>query len=155
MLKADQELAYLPLRKCTSRNQEDTARETRSRASDPIIIIAMTSFNQCYDSLHKNIVFHHDSMKLHCTRFSLQYAAANSTETKKRFWTITSKLHLFQEMCIFSSARPALTWTYRDEDFGGIMAALSRRRGGRNTALGVSRTTLQRFRAQAACVRVS
>ena len=40
MLKSDQELAYLPLRKCTSQNQEDKARETRSRASDPLSLLA-------------------------------------------------------------------------------------------------------------------
>ena len=40
MLKSDQELVYLPLRKCTSQNQEEKARESRSRASDPLSVLA-------------------------------------------------------------------------------------------------------------------
>ena len=40
MMKSDQELTYLPLRKCTSQNQEEKARESRSRASDPLSVLA-------------------------------------------------------------------------------------------------------------------
>ena len=40
MLKSDQELVYLPPRKCTSQNQEEKARESRSRASDPLSMLA-------------------------------------------------------------------------------------------------------------------
>ena len=40
MTKTDKELTYVPLRKCTSQHEEDLARETRSRASDPLSILA-------------------------------------------------------------------------------------------------------------------
>jgi hypothetical protein len=116
--------------------------------------LAAEHLNQCYEALRKATVFHHEKLSFHCQRFCLQYTALHATETTARIWKVSPKLHLFQEMCCFSSSRPALTWTYRDEDFGGIMANFSRRRGGLQSSLGVSRTTLQRFCGNASMVRI-
>jgi hypothetical protein len=63
-------------------------------------------------------------------------------------WRIKPKLHLAQELCevvAFARGSPRSFWTYRDEDFGGKMAIVGRRRGGRGTALAVSTRLLQRF----------
>ena len=54
------------------------------------------------------------------------------------------KLHLFLELCS-SRARPALFWNYRDEDFGGSCAALSRRRRGPLQAHATSKNLSVRF----------
>ena len=58
---------------------------------------------------------------------------------------VKPKMHLFLELCI-SGSKPSLSWTYRDEDFGGTAAQLSRRRGGLLSAKATSHNFLLRFR---------
>eukprot|EP00971_Amphidinium_carterae_P200011 3969680-Amphidinium_carterae.1 len=41
---------------------------------------------------------------------------------------------------------PSLSWTYGEEDFGGFLAGVARRRGGRESPSATSRTTLQAFK---------
>jgi hypothetical protein len=48
-------------------------------------------------------------------------------------WHVKPKLHLFQELCEFSSRNPRDFWCYRDETFGSVVAALEKRRGGRDS----------------------
>ena len=43
---------------------------------------------------------------------------------------------------------PALGWTYRDEDIGGYVAAVARRRGGKNSVVSAGQTALNKFRAK-------
>eukprot|EP00971_Amphidinium_carterae_P019335 380672-Amphidinium_carterae.1 len=64
---------------------------------------------------------------------------------RPEMWTITPKLHLLMEIGMEGSS-PSLAWTYREEDFGGFLAGVARRRGGRESALATSRTTLQAFK---------
>ena len=45
--------------------------------------------------------------------------------------------------------RPSLYWTYRDEDFGGTLARMARRRGGRSTARSTGESVLSRFAGKA------
>ncbi len=47
-----------------------------------------------------------------------------------KLWKIKPKLHLFLELCSVETTKPSLCWNYRDEDFGGSVARLARRRGG-------------------------
>ena len=54
-------------------------------------------------------------------------------------------LHLFQELAEMDGCQPALSWTYRDEDFGGTVAGLGRRRGGPRTIAATGSQVLQRF----------
>ena len=54
------------------------------------------------------------------------------------------KLHLLLELGLEGS-NPSSSWTYRDEDFGGSMAHLSRRRGGLLKPLPTSSNLLRRF----------
>ena len=61
-------------------------------------------------------------------------------------WRVKPKLHMWLELCdLTDGADPALTWTYRDEDLGGAVAQMGRRRGGKFSAERVGRNTLQRF----------
>ena len=78
-----------------------------------------------------------------CCLLTVALEAAN-----KKLWRVKPKMHLFQELCEMQSSSPADSWTYRDEDFGGTLAKVSRRRGGLNSPLGTARSVLQRFAAK-------
>ena len=56
----------------------------------------------------------------------------------------TPKLHLFQHLAE-SGSLPSRCWTYRDEDFGGSAAAVSRRRGGLLDPAATSAVFLERW----------
>ena len=60
---------------------------------------------------------------------------------------VKPKMHLFQEMCELQApgARPLLHSTYREEEFGGSVAALGRRRGGAAGAGALGNQTLLKF----------
>ena len=62
-------------------------------------------------------------------------------------YTVTPKLHLLMELALEGS-RPSQSWCYRDEDFGGFLAGVARRRGGHDSALATSRNTLNAFMAK-------
>ena len=59
-------------------------------------------------------------------------------------YALKAKLHQFQELCS-SGHRPASTWNYRDEDFGGCLSRMCKVEGGRRSANAISTTCLSRF----------
>ena len=63
-------------------------------------------------------------------------------------WRLKPKAHLMQEMCEMSQVNPTKHWTYRDEDFGGTMAAMARVRGGRGSAKVAGQNVLLKFQAK-------
>lgn len=63
-------------------------------------------------------------------------------------WRIKPKMHLFQELCELTQTNPSHCWVYRDEDFGGTIAQLSRRRGGHHRPHLTSRAVLAKFQAK-------
>ena len=101
----------------------------------------------CYACLAHDS-FDHEKMKLQAKEFALQYTALHETAVAfgRHRWALKPKFHLFLELCLQSSS-PALTWTYRDEDFGGSMSAVASRRGGKNSPKAIGCQVLQRFRA--------
>ena len=109
---------------------------------------AMYHLHQCYQALTRESIFAADVLREHSTKFALQYVALErfaTAETKR--WRIKPKLHLFLHLCSDGS-RPALFWTYRDEDYGGAVSSRSRRRGGLLSAQAFSHNLLSRFRMQ-------
>ena len=76
------------------------------------------------------------------TKLLEDYAIAEG----KNLWRVKPKMHLFQELC-FEDANPSDSWTYRDEDFGGYLAASSRCRGGKATVRSVNEMVLNNFKA--------
>ena len=65
---------------------------------------------------------------------------------QQRPFRIKPKMHMWQELCeMHIGTRPSLYWTYRDEDFGGTLARMSRRRGGRSSLRSVGNSVLDRF----------
>lgn len=92
----------------------------------------------------------------HGPQFALQYVALHdllNPEDDKAF-RIKPKMHLFLHVCAEDDL-PAKNWCYRDEDFGGSAAKMSRRRGGVRSLHGVSSVTLERFKAHTprVCIR--
>jgi hypothetical protein len=98
---------------------------------------------QCYQNL-SGASFSHAAMKEHCKKFCLMLAALESRAPGALF-RYKPKVHLFQELCEMTDANPSLTWLYKDEDTGGALQALGRRRGGANTPKAMAYTTLTRF----------
>ena len=93
------------------------------------MIAAARHFRNCYDALSSTSIFFADILREESKKFALQYIALRAVETNDQLWKCKPKLHLFVELCSEGS-RPATFWTYRDEDFGGSVAKMSKRRGG-------------------------
>ena len=100
--------------------------------------------NECYKNLSVN-QFDAGSLKNHSRLFSSLYVALEAAVNDKTKWHVTPKLHLFQEMAEETSSCPSLTWTYRDEDMGGTLMQISRRRGGASNVGVTARTLLLKF----------
>ena len=96
--------------------------------------------HQCYQCLRSG-----DSvlLKSSSTRFALLFCDLQKLDAKA--WRVKPKLHMWLELCAEPGGLPTTCWTYRDEDFGGGAAGLSRRRGGGLTPQGFSRNLVNRF----------
>jgi hypothetical protein len=97
----------------------------------------------CYDCLSKS-TYNKELLATSCRRFCV-LAVAMEARSESKMWGLRPKLHLFQELCETADSNPSLTWTYRDEDFGGTLSALAARRGGADTPLALGRTVLLKF----------
>ena len=82
----------------------------------------------------------------HSRRFAGLYAALENRAPES--FRIKPKLHFMQELCEMEDGRPMTHSTYREEEFGGSVAALGRRLGGHNTAASVGTHTLLKFCAR-------
>ena len=102
---------------------------------------AMEELSNCYEMLSP-ATFNADTLALHSTRFCLLYVALELAEPA--LFHIMPKLHMFQELTQMSKSCPSLFWTYRDEEFGGTVAGLARRR---DNAVATALSVLQKFRA--------
>ena len=117
-------------------------------ANDPIestVINAARSLNHCYGVLHAEHTFQDVVLQEHSTRCCLLFAGLQ--RALPATFKTRPKLHQFLELC-HSGGSPSKHWNYRDEDFGGSVAAFARRRGSAMTLAGFSRSTLERFRIQ-------
>ena len=85
--------------------------------------------------------FSAQQMKDTARRFALLHVALESHSANKHLWHVFPKLHMMLHLCE-SGCCPADAWTYRDEDFGGAIGHLSKRRGGKNSALSTSNRIL-------------
>ena len=70
---------------------------------------------------------------------------------KDKHWKVKPKIHMLQEMlefdCIRTRQSPRLCWTYLDESWGGMVAAMAERRGGPKSAANIGITMMERYRA--------
>ena len=99
---------------------------------------------KCYSNLSHND-YNAASLAHSCRMFCVLICELEKHTT---FFRVIPKQHLFQELCEFSDINPSLTWCYRDEDFGGSLAALSKVRGGCNRAPNIAKAVLLKFCAQ-------
>ena len=95
------------------------------------------------------------SMKEHGIKFAIFYVGLHDHlhAADDKAWRMKPKLHLFLHITSDGSL-PRLTWTYRDEDFGGSVARMARRRGGLLQCGTTSWTTLARFKQCNQCIRI-
>jgi hypothetical protein len=108
---------------------------------------AMLHLSQCYKALSRQSIFASDVLREHSSKFALQFCALESVTADAKSWRIKPKLHLFLELCSEGS-KPALFWNYRDEDWGGSVSRMSRRRGGLLSVKAFSGNLITKFRLQ-------
>jgi len=109
---------------------------------------AAAHLHECYECLHE-ASFDHVHLRDNSRKFCILYAALERVSgTTALKWRMKPKMHLMQELCEMATTNPSKTWTYRDEDFGGSIAAFARIRGGPASAKVVGTNVLQRFRAR-------
>ena len=115
---------------------------------DETVRAAAKELWQCYDTLSGRSIFHADLLAEHSRKFCTLYVALEQSSRGRR-WRVKPKLHMFQEMAEYTAAgQPSLFWTYRDEDFGGALARIAKRRGGYNSPKALSLNVLQHFAAR-------
>lgn len=85
--------------------------------------------HDCYRSLSSTAPNRQALLQASANAFAAQWVALERVSTSHTRWRVKPKLHLLLEIAREGSD-PALVWTYRDEDWGGMAARLSRRRGG-------------------------
>jgi hypothetical protein len=100
----------------------------------------------CYDCLSRN-TFNHQVLQENSRKFCLLLVALETASPNKRLWRVMPKIHLFQEMCEMQVGCPSTCWTYRDEDFGGTLMQVGRRRGGSNHPSATAKNLLLKFMA--------
>ena len=98
---------------------------------------AMVELEACYNCLSSGTEGAPERLAEHCRRFCT--LSVSLEDRAEALFHVKPKLHLMQELCEMQASRPALHWTYRDEDFGGSIAQLGKRRGGNKSPAGLGR----------------
>jgi hypothetical protein len=91
--------------------------------------VAAVHLHNCYRALSSSTPDRQALLSFSARAFASQYVALERSTASRRHWRVKPKLHLLLELAREGS-EPSLCWTYRDEDWGGMAAKLSRRRGG-------------------------
>ena len=110
---------------------------------------AAEHLEKCYSCLSA-ASFDHGVLAENSRKFCVLFAALESWANAHDIlrWRFKPKHHLMQELCDMSTHNPASNWTYRDEDFGGSMAAFAHRRGGKSNARVAGMNVLRKFMAR-------
>ena len=109
---------------------------------------AAIHLENCYKCLASS-AFDHETLQNESLAFCMLYKALEQDALSKGSvcWRVKPKFHVWQELCMMPG-NPADSWAYRDEDLGGSLASVARRRGGRNTVLSTGASVLNKFRAK-------
>ena len=116
-------------------------------------LVGMEHLDFCYRSLSRDTIFAKDLFEDSAVKFASQYCALEAYNKYEQLWRVKPKLHLFLELAL-ERGRPTTCWTYRDEDFGGSVAHMARRRGGLLSSAAFSINLLDRFRMQQPVIRM-
>ena len=134
----------------------EEATRLRLNAADPLegaVVQAAHHLNECYAALSNDCIFHASLMQRNSRLFALQYVALAQAHDGRRDWVLKPKMHTWLELNSEHS-RPALFWTYRDEDYVGGVSRMARRRGGDHSVPALSRQVLESFRVKQPIVRI-
>ena len=112
----------------------------------------MVHLGRCYTCLSSDTIFAKDMFEDSATKFAAQYIALEAA-SEGLAWRVKPKLHLLLELFL-EGGRPATCWTYRDEDFGGSVAGMARRRGGLLSCQAFSNNLIDRIRMQPPMIRM-
>ena len=115
---------------------------------------AAEALHNCYRTLSASAHFEHGYLMEQSILFAQQYVALSLHASDDLTWRVKPKLHMWLELCQEGS-KPSLFWCYRDEDFGGSVAAMSKHRGGKYSAHGMSKRLLQHFLIKQPVVRLA
>ena len=88
--------------------------------------------------------FKADHIQLHVRKILALWLALEEASPDSALWRTKPKFHLLAELSLTKNC-PSQQWVYRDEDFGGTAAKLSRRRGGKNSVISTSKNFLLKF----------
>ena len=114
---------------------------------DKTILVCAQHLNACYENLSPE-KFQAEHLKINCRKYCTLLVALESSVNDSSRWHVKPKLHMFQELCETMDSCPSLTWTYRDEDAGGGLMQVGRRRGGSNNCWATGLNVLDKFRAK-------
>jgi len=111
--------------------------------------------DQVYGALSESHPSPEATMKEHGPKFAVHYVALHDfcSPGNRASFRIKPKLHLFLHICSDGTV-PRKTWTYRDEDFGGSVAKMARRRGNLLSNKVTSMNVLSRFKMVNPCIRL-
>ena len=107
---------------------------------------AIVDIAKCYDTLSST---YGPSALQDLQHFSIRFAeklVALAGLNGSRY-SLPPKLHMWLELCR-EGCTPSKGWNYREEDFGGSVASMAKRKGGRDSALATSTNTLMAFMAK-------
>ena len=114
-----------------------------SNGIDAAILEACVQFNRCCTAaLSKSRAYPRAAMKEHGQKWVLLYNGL--AQRDPAVFRIKPKMHLFLHMLEDGDIRAS--WTYKDEDWGGTVSRMARRRGGVMTQKAFSCAVLDRFR---------
>lgn len=110
--------------------------------------ICAERLNDCYACLSAS-TFCAAKLQTCMQQFALQYVGLHEAAAAQGVcrWPVKPKFHLALELTR-TGCLPTRSWTYRDEDFGGVCSKLCARRGGAVSPFAVGISCLQRFAAQ-------
>ena len=98
--------------------------------------------SSCYDCLSQSTP--REGLAASCRKFCLLWKALEDRSTGK-LWRVKPKAHLLLELAEHTNDKPSDTWCYREEEFGGSLAQLSRIKGGKITPGIVAKNVLVKF----------
>ena len=125
-----------------------TALLNHADSFEAAVIQCAQHLHNCYQQLSQQ-VFEPSALHREALKFAALYVTLNqiSVQQGRQLFKVTPKLHLFLELTFDPKASPSTGWTYRDEDWGGQMSELARRRGGNLTCLAVAQAMFHKFAA--------
>ena len=118
---------------------------SRENPLEATILQGTLLLGSCYDSLSQTNP--REGLLASCRKFCLMWKALDDISPGK-LWRVKPKAHLLCELAEYTNDRPSDTWCYREEEFGGSVAQLSRIKGGKITPGIVAKNVLVKFMCQ-------